>query len=48
MQLTDVLESIETGKTPRVTGGDGLRAVQLVESIYQSAAGGQWVTIGDR
>jgi predicted dehydrogenase len=40
MQLRDVVESIEAGRTPQVTGEDGMRAVQLVEAVYTSAAGG--------
>ena len=47
MQLTDVVESIETGRTPQVAGADGLRAVQLVESIYESSAAGGEVAIAD-
>lgn len=39
-QLIDVISSIETGGSPLVTGEDGLRAVQLVEAIYESAAKG--------
>jgi predicted dehydrogenase len=38
MQLTDIIQSIEAGKPPRIGGEDGLRAVQLIESIYQSSA----------
>lgn len=41
LQFIDVIESIETGKTPIVTGMDGLRAVQLVESIYASSQQGK-------
>ncbi|MFD0713834.1 Gfo/Idh/MocA family protein [Paenibacillus sp. GCM10027626] len=37
-QLLDVIAAIETGIEPLVTGEDGLRAVQLVEAIYKSAA----------
>jgi len=39
-QLIDVITAIETGIEPLVTGEDGLRAVQLVEAIYKSAAEG--------
>ncbi|QNK55794.1 Gfo/Idh/MocA family protein [Paenibacillus sp. PAMC21692] len=39
-QLIDIISSIETGGSPLVTGEDGLRAVQLVEAIYESAAKG--------
>jgi predicted dehydrogenase len=45
IQLTDVVESIEAGRTPKVAGEDGMRAVQLVESIYQSNASGKSVAI---
>jgi UDP-N-acetyl-2-amino-2-deoxyglucuronate dehydrogenase len=39
-QFLDVMTSIETGMEPLITGEDGLRAVQLVEAIYESAARG--------
>jgi UDP-N-acetyl-2-amino-2-deoxyglucuronate dehydrogenase len=45
-QLIDVMASIETGMEPLVTGEDGLRAVRLVETIYESAAGGVEIGIG--
>jgi predicted dehydrogenase len=38
--LRDVIAAIEEGREPAVTGEDGLRAVQLVESIYVSNAKG--------
>ncbi len=44
-QLKDIIESIESGKAPQVGGEDGLRAVQLIESIYQSSASDKPVTI---
>ncbi|OCT15569.1 NAD(P)-dependent oxidoreductase [Paenibacillus pectinilyticus] len=40
-QLIDVMTSIETEHPPLITGEDGLRAVQLVERIYHSAAQGR-------
>jgi UDP-N-acetyl-2-amino-2-deoxyglucuronate dehydrogenase len=45
IQLTDVLEAIETGRAPKVTGVDGARAVQMVESIYQSDEAGAEVKV---
>lgn len=39
-QLIDIISSIETGGSPLVTGEDGLRSVQLVEAIYESALQG--------
>lgn len=45
-QLLDIISSIETGAKPIVTGEDGLRAVQLVESIYQSADQGIQLSLG--
>jgi predicted dehydrogenase len=48
IQLTNVIESIESGTPPLVRGEDGMRAVQLVESIYASSAvGGGSITIAD-
>lgn len=45
IQLTDIVESIEAGRRPKVGGEDGLRAVQLIESIYQSSAENRPVAI---
>lgn len=36
-QLADVLAALEEGRAPAVTGEDGLRAVELVDGVYQSA-----------
>lgn len=46
-QLIDIISSIETGTPPLVTGEDGLRAVQLVELIYRSAADGVQLRVDD-
>ena len=35
--LTDFMASIRSGKPPAITGHDGLRALEVVEAIYQSA-----------
>jgi UDP-N-acetyl-2-amino-2-deoxyglucuronate dehydrogenase len=44
-QLIDVMASIETGIEPLITGEDGLRAVQLVETIYESATLGVQINL---
>ncbi|RTE10094.1 Gfo/Idh/MocA family protein [Paenibacillus whitsoniae] len=44
-QLLDVITSLEAGHAPLVTGESGLRAVQLVENIYLSAAEGRELTL---
>jgi predicted dehydrogenase len=44
-QLADVLGAIEEGRAPAVTGEDGLRAVELVDGVYQSARSGQAVLL---
>ena len=36
-QLADVLAALDVGRAPAVTGQDGLRAVELVDGVYQSA-----------
>jgi UDP-N-acetyl-2-amino-2-deoxyglucuronate dehydrogenase len=36
-QLADILAALEEGRAPAVTGQDGLRAVELVDGVYQSA-----------
>ena len=43
--LSDLLESIRTGKPPAITGQDGLRALEVVEAIYRSAESGRSVKV---
>ncbi|MDF2835665.1 MAG: oxidoreductase [Paenibacillus sp.] len=45
-QLIDVMAAIETGVKPISSGEDGARAVQLVETIYRSAAEGKEIMLG--
>lgn len=45
-QLRDVMAAIETGVKPISPGEDGVRAVQLVETIYKSAAEGKEIVLG--
>ncbi|MFD0961803.1 Gfo/Idh/MocA family protein [Paenibacillus chungangensis] len=44
-QFLDIISSIETGAKPLVSGEEGMRAVQLVESIYESAAKNTQLTL---
>jgi predicted dehydrogenase len=41
--LRDLAEAIRTGAPPAITGEDGLRALEVVEAIYQSAESGKTV-----
>jgi predicted dehydrogenase len=43
--LSDLVESVRTGKPPAITGQDGLKALEVVEAIYQSAESGQSVKL---
>ena len=43
--LRDLLESVRSGKPPAITGQDGLRALEVVEAIYQSAESGRSVKL---
>ncbi|MCC3373609.1 Gfo/Idh/MocA family protein [Cohnella sp. REN36] len=45
-QIIDMITAIDTGTEPLVTGEDGLKAVRLVEAIYESSAGGTEVRLG--
>jgi predicted dehydrogenase len=45
-QLADVLAALEEGRAPAVTGEDGLRAVELVDGVYQSAKLNRAVSLG--
>ena len=42
----DVVQAIETGRQPLITGGEALRSVQLIDAIYRSAKnGGEWIEL---
>jgi len=43
--LSDLVESIRKGKPPAITGQDGLKALEVVEAIYQSAESGRSVKL---
>lgn len=43
--LTDLAEAIRTGTPPAITGEDGLRALEVVEAIYESAGSGRAVQV---
>jgi predicted dehydrogenase len=43
--LADLVESVRTGKPPAITGQDGLKALEVVEAIYKSAATGRSVKL---
>ena len=36
-QLTDFLQAIDQGKSPRVDGREGRKSVEIIRAIYQSA-----------
>jgi len=44
-QLADVVDAIREGRAPAITGEDGLRAVALVEAVYESARTGSAATV---
>jgi predicted dehydrogenase len=46
-QLTDFVQALETGRKPLVDGREGRRAVEVILSIYRSAATGRTVEIGN-
>lgn len=43
--LAELLDSIRTGKPPAITGQDGLKALEVVEAIYQSAESGRSIKL---
>jgi UDP-N-acetylglucosamine 3-dehydrogenase len=43
--LKDLAASIRAGSVPAITGEDGVRALEVVEAVYQSAASGQTVRL---
>ena len=43
--LRETVADLLEGRQPQVTGEDGLRALEVVEAVYESAASGQRVTV---
>jgi predicted dehydrogenase len=46
--LRETVAAIIAGRPPEITGVDGLRALEVVEAVYASAATGRTVRVGDR
>ncbi len=44
-QLTDFVQAIESGRTPRVDGREGRKAVEIILAIYRAAATGRTVEL---
>jgi predicted dehydrogenase len=44
-QIRDLLEAIQTGREPRVTGRDLVRALEVIDAAYESAALGRPVEV---
>jgi predicted dehydrogenase len=44
-QIQDVIEAIQTGKTLKITGEEGIKPLKIILSIYESAKIGKPVTI---
>ncbi|GIX03908.1 MAG: oxidoreductase [Planctomycetaceae bacterium] len=44
-QLKDFVQAIQTGTTPKITGEEGRKAVEIILAIYQSAWTGQRVSL---
>jgi UDP-N-acetyl-2-amino-2-deoxyglucuronate dehydrogenase len=47
LQLLDMLEALESGRDPLVTGIDGWNSVRLIETIYTSSALGKEINMGE-
>jgi predicted dehydrogenase len=44
-QLSDFVKAIETGRTPRVDGGEGRKSVEIILAIYKAAKTGRTVKL---
>jgi len=44
-QLKDFVKAVESGKTPKITGDEGRKAVEIILAIYQSAWTGKRVPL---
>lgn len=48
LNFEDVVQAIDNGTSPTISGEEALKAIQLIEAIYQSASDqGQWVTLSN-
>jgi UDP-N-acetyl-2-amino-2-deoxyglucuronate dehydrogenase len=45
-QLADLLDAVDTGREPSVTGQSGRDALEIVLAVYESARTGRPVTLG--
>ena len=45
-QYEDVIDAVERGRPPVVTGQEGLKPVRLIMGIYESSRTNEWVTVG--
>jgi predicted dehydrogenase len=43
--LRETVAAISAGRAPEITGADGLRALEVVEAVYESAATGRTVAV---
>lgn len=43
--LRETIQAIQAGNAPAITGTDGLRAMEVVEAVYESAESGQRVNV---
>ncbi|MEL6253513.1 MAG: Gfo/Idh/MocA family oxidoreductase [Bacteroidota bacterium] len=42
----DVVEALESGRPPKVTGAEGIKAIKIIDAIYQSSRNrGQWIDL---
>jgi UDP-N-acetyl-2-amino-2-deoxyglucuronate dehydrogenase len=46
-QIADLLEAIDTGREPAITGADGRAALEIVCAVYESARSGRPVAFPD-
>ena len=44
-QLADLLDAVDTGREPAVSGADGRAALQIVRAVYESSRTGRPVTL---
>jgi UDP-N-acetyl-2-amino-2-deoxyglucuronate dehydrogenase len=46
LQISELLDALEAGRQPAVTGEDGQKTVRLIEAIYESSVNGIEVNLG--
>jgi predicted dehydrogenase len=45
--VRDFVDAVRTGRDPQITAEDGVRALDVVEAVYESAGNNRWTAVGE-